>query len=113
VPLLVLTADRPAELRDCHSGQTIDQVKIYGGYVNHQHECSVPEATLPMLRYLRQTVAHVWERTLQPVAGPVHLNCPFRDPLPPLGTRDMPDDPPVTVGYDVAAQQLETVVHPP
>jgi len=84
VPLLVLTADRPPELRDCHSGQTIDQVKIYGSHVNHQHECAVPEATLPMLRYLRQTVAHAVERTLKPVAGPVHLNCPFRDPLAPL-----------------------------
>lgn len=84
VPLLVLTADRPPELRDCHSGQTIDQVKIYGSHVTHQHECAVPEATLPMLRYLRQTVAHAVERTLKPVAGPVHLNCPFRDPLAPL-----------------------------
>ncbi|MSU46013.1 MAG: 2-succinyl-5-enolpyruvyl-6-hydroxy-3-cyclohexene-1-carboxylic-acid synthase [Lacunisphaera sp.] len=84
VPLLVLTADRPPELRDCHSGQTIDQVKIYGGYVNHHHECAVPEATMLMLRYLRQTVVHAVERTLRPVAGPVHLNCPFRDPLPPL-----------------------------
>ncbi|HKB57563.1 MAG TPA: 2-succinyl-5-enolpyruvyl-6-hydroxy-3-cyclohexene-1-carboxylic-acid synthase [Lacunisphaera sp.] len=84
VPLLVLTADRPPELRDCHSGQTIDQVKIYGGYVNHHHECAVPETTMPMLRYLRQTVAHALERCRQPVAGPVHLNCPFRDPLVPL-----------------------------
>ncbi len=84
VPLLVLTADRPPELRDCHSGQTIDQVKIYGGYVNFHHELAVPQATLPLLRYLRQTVAHAVERTLLPAAGPVHLNCPFRDPLVPL-----------------------------
>ena len=84
VPLLVLTADRPPELRDCHSGQTIDQVKIYGGYVNFQHELAVPQGTLPMLRYLRQTVAHAVEQTLIPVAGAVHLNCPFRDPLVPL-----------------------------
>lgn len=84
VPMLVLTADRPPELRDCHSGQTIDQQKLYGRYVNFHHECAVPEATLPLLRYLRQTVAHALERTTQPVAGPVHLNCPFRDPLPPI-----------------------------
>jgi len=37
-----------------------------------------------LLRYLRQTVAHAVGRTLQPQAGPVHLNCPFRDPLPPV-----------------------------
>ncbi|RXK56713.1 2-succinyl-5-enolpyruvyl-6-hydroxy-3-cyclohexene-1-carboxylic-acid synthase [Oleiharenicola lentus] len=84
VPLLVLTADRPPELRDCHSGQTIDQVKIYGGYVNFQHELAVPQATLQMLRYLRQTVAYAFARTSLPAAGAVHLNCPFRDPLVPL-----------------------------
>lgn len=84
VPLLVLTADRPPELRDCHSGQTIDQQKLYGAFVGFQHEFAVPQATLPMLRYLRQTAGHALERTLRPVAGPVHLNCPFRDPLPPV-----------------------------
>ena len=84
VPLLVLTADRPPELRDCHSGQTIDQQKLYGRYVNFHHEFAVPLATLPMLRYLRQTAGHALERTMQPLTGPVHLNCPFRDPLPPL-----------------------------
>lgn len=84
VPLLVLTADRPPELRDCHSGQTIDQQKLYASQVNFYHEFAVPQATLPMLRYLRQTVVQALARTTRPVAGPVHLNCPFRDPLPPL-----------------------------
>jgi 2-succinyl-5-enolpyruvyl-6-hydroxy-3-cyclohexene-1-carboxylate synthase len=83
VPLLVLTADRPPEMRDCQSGQTIDQQKLYGAFVNFAHEVAVPEATLPLLRYLRQTVAHAVARCLRP-AGPVHLNCPFRDPLPPV-----------------------------
>ncbi|HYD84257.1 MAG TPA: 2-succinyl-5-enolpyruvyl-6-hydroxy-3-cyclohexene-1-carboxylic-acid synthase, partial [Opitutus sp.] len=84
VPLLVITADRPPELRDCASGQTIDQQKLFGGYVNFYHELAVPTATLAMLGYLRQTIAHAVERTLSPVAGPVHLNAPFRDPLPPV-----------------------------
>ena len=84
VPLLVLTADRPPELRACGSGQTIDQQKLYGGYVNFYHELATPELTEPQLRYLRQTVAHAALRTLAPVAGAVHLNVPFRDPLPPL-----------------------------
>jgi 2-succinyl-5-enolpyruvyl-6-hydroxy-3-cyclohexene-1-carboxylate synthase len=83
VPLLVLTADRPPEMRDCQSGQTIDQQKLYGAFVNFAHEVAVPEPTLPLLRYLRQTVAHAVGRCVQP-AGPVHLNCPFRDPLPPV-----------------------------
>ena len=84
VPLLVITADRPPEMRECRSGQTIDQQKLYGSHVNYHHEFPVPQATLPMLRYLRQTTAHAWERTQWPFAGPVHLNAPFRDPLPPI-----------------------------
>jgi 2-succinyl-5-enolpyruvyl-6-hydroxy-3-cyclohexene-1-carboxylate synthase len=84
VPLLVITADRPPELRACASGQTIDQQKLYGGYVNVYHELAVPEASEPMLRYLRQTIVHAVERTIRPFAGPVHVNAPFRDPLPPL-----------------------------
>ncbi len=87
VPLLVITADRPPELRDCGSGQTIDQQKLFGDHVNFHHEFAVPEATLSLLAYLRQTVAHAVERTSSPAPGPVHLNAPFRDPLPPV-----PDD---------------------
>lgn len=84
VPLVLLTADRPAELRDCQAGQTIDQVKLFGGYVRKQVELAVPEASLQMLRYLRQTVAHAIELSTAPDRGPVHLNIPFRDPLIPL-----------------------------
>jgi 2-succinyl-5-enolpyruvyl-6-hydroxy-3-cyclohexene-1-carboxylate synthase len=84
VPLVVITADRPPELRDCASGQTIDQRKLYGSYVSFEHELAVPEATVPLLQYLRQTVAHAAGRSLRPFPGPVHLNAPFRDPLPPL-----------------------------
>lgn len=84
VPLLVLTADRPPELRDCHSGQTIDQVKLYGNYPNWQTELATPSLEITLLRYLRQTAIHTWERTLFPVPGAVHLNIPFRDPLSPL-----------------------------
>ena len=84
VPLLIITADRPPELRECRSGQTIDQQKIFGSFVNFYHELAVPSADLPMLRYLRQTLMHAWERTQWPDAGPIHLNAPFRDPLPPV-----------------------------
>ena len=83
VPLLVLTADRPPELRECNAGQAIDQVKIYGHYPRWQHEVALPESRLEMLRYLRQTMLHAWERALQPWSGPVHLNFPFREPLAP------------------------------
>jgi 2-succinyl-5-enolpyruvyl-6-hydroxy-3-cyclohexene-1-carboxylate synthase len=84
VPLLVLTADRPPELRDCHSGQTVDQLRLYGNYPNWQTELALPSSDMGMLAYLRQTVIHSWERAQTPTKGPVHLNIPFRDPLAPL-----------------------------
>jgi 2-succinyl-5-enolpyruvyl-6-hydroxy-3-cyclohexene-1-carboxylate synthase len=84
VPLLILTTDRPAELRDCHSGQTIDQVKLYGNYPNWQTELATPSVDMGMLGYLRQTVIHAWERCQFPNSGAVHLNIPFRDPLAPI-----------------------------
>jgi len=84
VPLLVITADRPPEMRECRSGQTIDQQKLFGAHVNFHHELAVPAATMAQLRYLRQTLVHAWERTRWPDGGPVHLNAPFRDPLAPI-----------------------------
>ncbi len=88
VPLLVLTADRPAELRECHAGQTIDQIKIYGDYPIWQKELALPSSDLEQLRYLRQTLVHAWQRCLNPIAGVVHLNFPFREPLSPETIED-------------------------
>ena len=84
VPLLILTTDRPPELRDCHSGQTVDQLRLYGNYPNWQTELALPSADLGMLAYLRQTIIYSWERSQTPTKGPVHLNIPFRDPLAPV-----------------------------
>ncbi|NEP83170.1 MAG: 2-succinyl-5-enolpyruvyl-6-hydroxy-3-cyclohexene-1-carboxylic-acid synthase, partial [Okeania sp. SIO3B3] len=84
IPLLVLTTDRPPELRNCHAGQTIDQVKLYGSYPNWQVELSLPSIELKILEYLRQTIIHGWRKTILPTPGPVHFNIPFRDPLPPI-----------------------------
>jgi 2-succinyl-5-enolpyruvyl-6-hydroxy-3-cyclohexene-1-carboxylate synthase len=82
-PLLVLTADRPPELRDCHSGQTITQNGLFGGYPVWATEAAVPSTDLNLLRYWRQLLVDGWQRAQGPLAGPVHLNLPFRDPLPP------------------------------
>ena len=84
VPLVVITADRPPELRACAAGQAIDQQKLYGAYPGFFHELAPPELSEPRLRYLRQAVAHAVERSLVPSAGPVHLNVPLRDPLAPM-----------------------------
>ncbi|MEG3902578.1 2-succinyl-5-enolpyruvyl-6-hydroxy-3-cyclohexene-1-carboxylic-acid synthase [Microcoleus sp. B4-C5] len=98
IPLLIFTADRPPELRDCHAGQAIDQMKIYGNYPNWQAELAIPSASRGMLDYLRQTVMYAWERSQFPTPGPVHLNIPFRDPLVPVP--------------DIAVEALETQFNP-
>ncbi len=82
VPLVVLTADRPPELRECHSGQTIDQVKMYSNYPLFYKELAVPEADFDFFYYLRQMVTYACERSLFPQKGPVHLNVSFRNPYP-------------------------------
>ena len=84
VPLLVFTADRPPEMRDCGSGQTIDQQKLFGRFAKQYSELAVPESTCSMLDYLRQTLVSKWGQAVSPKAGPIHFNCPFRDPLPPI-----------------------------
>lgn len=83
IPLIIITADRPPELRHCHAGQTIDQVKLYGNYPNWYSELALPEASFSMLQYLRQNVIQAWSRTCFPFKGVVHLNLPFREPLAP------------------------------
>lgn len=83
LPLIILTADRPSEMRDCHSGQTINQVKLYSNYPQWQVELATPALDINMLIYLRQTMIQAWANCLWPAPGPVHLNIPFRDPLVP------------------------------
>ncbi|MFY0608812.1 MAG: 2-succinyl-5-enolpyruvyl-6-hydroxy-3-cyclohexene-1-carboxylic-acid synthase [Candidatus Atelocyanobacterium thalassa] len=82
--LLILTADRPPELRDCHAGQSIDQVKLYGSYCNWYTELSLPSIEMKLLSYLRQTIVSAWNKSFFPNKGVVHLNCPFREPLTPF-----------------------------
>jgi 2-succinyl-5-enolpyruvyl-6-hydroxy-3-cyclohexene-1-carboxylate synthase len=52
--------------------------------VNFYHELALPEASLTLLAYLRQTLRHAYASAAGPSAGPVHLNAPFRDPLAPV-----------------------------
>jgi 2-succinyl-5-enolpyruvyl-6-hydroxy-3-cyclohexene-1-carboxylate synthase len=84
VPLLILTADRPPELRHCHAGQAINQVNLYGTYTRWYTELALPDTAPDLLAYLRQTVVQAWGRSHHPTPGPVHLNIPFRDPLVPI-----------------------------
>jgi 2-succinyl-5-enolpyruvyl-6-hydroxy-3-cyclohexene-1-carboxylate synthase len=95
VPLLVLTADRPHELRDNGAPQSIDQNRLYGTYVKWFVEVALPEATNVALRYIRTIAVRATASVQANPAGPVHLNFPFREPLTP---EPIPDQslPPVT-----------------
>lgn len=83
VPLIVLTADRPHELRDIGAPQVIDQIKLFGEHVKWFHEMSQPEATDEMLAYVRTTANRAIHIAKSGNPGPVHINFPFRDPLVP------------------------------
>src|SRR5574341_1144365 len=84
VPLVVLTADRPPELRDFGAPQTIDQIKMYGPYAKWFVEMALPEATADVLRYARTVACRAVAEAAAPPAGVVHLNFPFREPLVPV-----------------------------
>lgn len=79
VPMLVITADRPPELKDVGAPQTIDQTKMYGDSVRWFHDPGVADsaASYSWRSVARQSFAHCQGVN----AGPVHLNLPFREPL--------------------------------
>jgi 2-succinyl-5-enolpyruvyl-6-hydroxy-3-cyclohexene-1-carboxylate synthase len=91
VPLIVLTADRPPELREVGAGQTIDQLKLYGDAVKWFFEVGVDEATPERMRWIRALACRVWFAARDGRPGAVHLNFPLREPLVPDGP--LPEEP--------------------
>lgn len=83
VPLMVLTADRPHELRDVGAPQAIDQIHLYGQNVKWFVEMSPPDHREDMIRYSRMVCARAAATAIRYPAGPVHLNFPLREPLIP------------------------------
>ena len=86
VPLLIMTADRPHELRHSGANQTIDQVKMFGDHVLWAVDVALPEENAPQvaLRNLRTLAARSLAAATGFRKGPVHLNFPFRKPLEPF-----------------------------
>jgi len=80
IPLLVLTSDRPPELRETGANQAINQTFLFGTHVRWFFDpgCPCSEFTTEALL---STIDHAVSKTLQPLPGPVHLNFPFREPF--------------------------------
>ncbi len=89
LPLIVISADRPPELRQTGSVQTIDQVSIFGKYVVWQTDMPCPDLAIKpavVLTTIDQAVYQAIRR-----GGVVHLNCMFRDPLVPAVSSSVKD----------------------
>jgi 2-succinyl-5-enolpyruvyl-6-hydroxy-3-cyclohexene-1-carboxylate synthase len=81
VPLIVLTADRPAELREVGAGQTIDQLRLFGVATKWFFEVGTHTATPERERWMRSLACRAYWTALEGRPGPVHLNWPLREPL--------------------------------
>jgi 2-succinyl-5-enolpyruvyl-6-hydroxy-3-cyclohexene-1-carboxylate synthase len=84
VPLIVLTADRPPELRDVGAGQAIDQIELFGSAAKWFVEVGNGEPTREWATHMRALACRAWWTAAGGRPGPVHLNLPLREPLAPV-----------------------------
>ena len=91
VPLLLLTADRPPELRENGAGQAIDQLKLFGSAAKWFFEVGTHDASAERLRWMRTLACRAYWTALEGRPGVVHLNFPLREPL--VDDAPLPGDP--------------------
>jgi len=90
VPLLLLTADRPPELRENGAGQAIDQLKLFGDAAKWFFEVGTHDARPERLRWIRTLACRAYDTALVGRPGVVHLNFPLREPL--VIEEELPED---------------------
>ena len=84
IPLIILTADRPAELQFVGAPQTLDQTRFFGNFVNHFENLEAPQPQAKNFwTYPRKVAQRAFLSALDQMAGPVQINIPLRDPLVP------------------------------
>ncbi|MFH1700512.1 MAG: 2-succinyl-5-enolpyruvyl-6-hydroxy-3-cyclohexene-1-carboxylic-acid synthase [Candidatus Zixiibacteriota bacterium] len=85
LPLFVLTADRPEELQQCGANQTINQINLYGEYATSVTFPAPGYSFNPdeTLNKLDDSIRNTWDKS-NSIAGPIHLNIRFREPLAPI-----------------------------
>ncbi len=82
VPLVVLTADRPPELRAWGAAQTMEQRSLFAGFARWSEEAPCPSEGVGD-GYARALARRAVAEAMGAAPGPVHLNLPFREPLVP------------------------------
>lgn len=81
VPLVVITADRPHELREVGAPQAINQIQLYGEHVKWYGEFPIPDGEKQTLPFIERHIARTVTIAKTYPLGPVHMNIPFREPL--------------------------------
>jgi 2-succinyl-5-enolpyruvyl-6-hydroxy-3-cyclohexene-1-carboxylate synthase len=116
LPLVVLTADRPPRLRGTGANQTIDQVGLYGAYVREALDLPVPEAA-GQEAWWRQAAREALEAAHGDPVGPVHVNCPFEEPLSPSPDAQLPAptgetiELPASPEAELTAEEADRLMH--
>ena len=81
IPLIIVTADRPHELREVGAPQAIDQIHLFGKHVKWSVDFPIPEENGEILPFIERHIHRAVSSAKALPMGPVHINAPFREPL--------------------------------